>query len=109
MKISKGMTGCLILGLVLFVSIPLGSARPFRLGNLPDKGSHFGCGTCHVNPAGGGQRNPFGADYERIAIKAGDKYTKELGVMDSDKDGFSNDQEFDAGTNPGDPTSKLAK
>ena len=87
MRIRKGMTGCLIFGFVFFVTIPLAFARPFRLGNLPDKGSNFGCGTCHVNPAGGGKRNPFGVDYERIAIKAGDKYTHELGVMDSDKDG----------------------
>jgi hypothetical protein len=36
-----------------------------------------------MNPAGGGSRNPFGADYEKIGIKAGDKYTPELGATDS--------------------------
>jgi hypothetical protein len=82
------------------------SARPFRIGKLPDKGDNFSCGTCHVNPNGGGPRNPFGQDYEKVGLKAGDKYTKDLGNKDSDKDGISNDQEFEARTNPGDSGSK---
>ena len=90
----------------LFVIVSGVSARPFRLGNLPDKGDNFSCGTCHLNPNGGGARNAFGKDYAKVGLKAGDKYTKDLGEMDSDKDGIGNDQEFEAGTKPGDSRSK---
>ena len=96
---------CAILSL-LVTSVVL--SRPYRLGRLPDKGKTFGCGTCHVNPRGGGKRNPFGKDYEKVGLKAGDKYTEELGKLDSDGDGFTNDQEFAAKKHPGDPESKPA-
>ncbi len=85
------------------------SAKPFRMGKIPDKGAAFGCGTCHVSPRGGGARNPFGTEYQKIGMPAGDKYSTELGAMDSDGDGHSNDKEFEAGTHPGKPESKPAK
>jgi hypothetical protein len=81
-------------------------SKPFRVGKMPDKGKNFGCAACHINPMGGGERNPFGKDYEKIGLEARDNYTAELGKLDSDGDGASNDQEFAAGTNPGDPKSK---
>lgn len=83
-------------------------ARAFRLDFLPDKGKNFGCKTCHINPNGGGAKNPFGSDYERIAIPAGDKYTDVLAKIDSDGDGWTNEQEFSANpvTNPGDANSR---
>ena len=97
----------LILGLgLLLLTASLASARPFRLRSLPDKGVRFECGTCHVNPRGGGARNAFGKDYEALGIRAGEKYTKELGREDSDGDGFINDKEFDAGTHPGEADSR---
>jgi len=96
-------SACVLLSLTL-VSFALG--RPFRVGRLPDKGENFGCVTCHVVP--GGPRNPFGQDYEKFAIEAGDRYTEELGKMDSDGDGFTNDAEFAANTHPGKPDSKPA-
>jgi hypothetical protein len=99
----------IILGIVtalIFTATSLGISRPLRVGKMPDKGKNFGCATCHINPLGGGGRNPFGKDYEKIGLKAGDTYTTELGELDSDEDGASNDQEFDVGTNPGDPKSK---
>jgi len=103
-------------GLMLVMSIALvtfwaymGEARPFRLGVLPDKGQTFGCGTCHMDPKGGGARTPFGEDYARIGIMAKEKYTQALGDLDSDGDTFSNDQEFAAQTHPGLATSKPEK
>ena len=109
MTFRKRSFGYLGLALVFLVAATAVSARPFRLGALPDKGAKFSCGTCHINPGGGGPRSPFGDDYARVGMKAGDKYTRELGALDSDKDGFSNDREFAAGTHPDDPTSKPAK
>ncbi len=92
---------CALLSLTLISVAP---GRPFRLNLLPDKGENFGCYTCHIEP--GGPRNPFGKDYEAIAIKAGDVYTEALGKMDSDGDGFTNDEEFAANTRPGEAESK---
>ena len=79
------------------------SGLPFRTGKVP---GNFGCSTCHLDPKGGGKRNLFGQDYERIGIPAGEKYTEKLGALDSDGDGFTNDEEFAAGTHPGNPNSK---
>ena len=92
---------CAMLSLTVISDV---SGRPFRLGKLPGEGGNFGCATCHVSP--GGPRNPFGQDYEEVAIKAGDTYTEDLGKMDSDGDGFTNDEEFAANTNPGKAESK---
>ncbi len=80
----------------LLIWVSVAGGRAFRLAKLPDKGNNWGCATCHVNPGGGGVRNAFGKDYERIAIPAGDVYTKEFSKKDSDGDGFTNDEEFNA-------------
>jgi len=93
----------LIFSLALFSTV---SSRSFRIGKIPDKGKGFGCATCHISSRGGGARNSFGSDYEKIGIKAGEKYTVDLGKKDSDGDGFTNDREFKARTHPGDPNSK---
>ena len=113
MKISNrhGIEKCFYSASLLFcvALLPIMSApvhgRSFRLNNIPDKGKNFSCGTCHVDPRGGGKLTGFGGDYKKIGIKAGDKYTEELGALDSDGDGFTNDREFEAGSNPGDSES----
>ena len=102
---------CFFSILLMLTLIPLSTgsnvfARPFRLSKMPNGGKNFSCATCHINPRGGGDRNTFGKDYQKAGIPAGDKYTPALGKMDSDGDGFTNDQEFSGGTNPGDPASK---
>lgn len=93
----------------LLIFAPDTSGKPFRLGKMPDKGANFRCGTCHINPKGRGPLNPFGHDYQKIGMNGGDRYTEDLGLMDSDGDGLTNDQEFSAGTNPGDAASKPEK
>jgi len=92
---------CALLSLTLISVAP---GRRFRPKKLPDRGANFGCYTCHIKP--GGPRNPFGKDYEEVGVKAGDVYTEALGKMDSDGDGFTNDEEFAANAHPGDATSK---
>jgi len=81
------------------------SGRPFRLRRIPDKGGNFGCATCHVSPNGGGELNGFGLDFKKHGIPNKDRYSKALGRLDSDGDGFTNDEEFAAVTHPGDPNS----
>jgi hypothetical protein len=97
---------CGVFTAVFLIFISVVSGRSHRLKNLPDKGNKFGCRTCHINALGGGGLNPFGRDYYLTMPSAGDKYSEELGKMDSDGDGFTNDQEFAVGTNPGNPESK---
>jgi hypothetical protein len=110
MKANKSEEGHMRYIIVVFLcalfsltSISVVSSRPFRTGKIP---GNLGCNTCHFDPRGGGKLNPFGQDYKKIGIPAGEKYTKELGALDSDGDGSTNDQEFSAGKHPGDPDSK---
>ncbi len=62
------------------------------------------CVTCHAKMPPGKDLNPYGKDFlgkgrNAAALKA-------IESLDSDKDGFTNIVEINAGTLPGDPASK---
>ncbi|UCH84836.1 MAG: hypothetical protein JSW50_03870 [Candidatus Latescibacterota bacterium] len=64
------------------------------------------CGTCHVN---GYNLNSYGADFDTQNNQLGDETQafKVIEPMDSDKDTYSNIDEINAGTFPGNNTSTL--
>lgn len=68
------------------------SARPEYVGGVPN----VNCASCHVNPAGGGARNTFGADVEASMPFTGpDTNTwTTLFCVDSDGDGRTNGEEL---------------
>lgn len=106
---------------IVFIGWGQADARPFRVSQLPN-GSMIGCASCHVNPAGGGARTPFGNDINNNYLTQPGRsgqvvWNAMLAMRDSDGDGVSNGQELgdpdgdgmtDASiqvTNPGDPNS----
>jgi len=96
--------------------VSVAQARSFRVSQIPN-GSVNGCANCHINPAGGGPRNPFGITVETSFLStpgaSGNvQWGPALAAIDSDGDGRSNGQELidpsGAWTigqpNPGSPT-----
>jgi hypothetical protein len=57
------------------------------------------CGTCHVRARGGGARNAYGIDFDKIA-QGQDKGFAGLEFLDSDADGFLNLEEIFAQISP---------
>lgn len=69
-----------------------------------------GCLVCHDKlPATKTGLNPYGTDLAKQATPRTAAAFKAIEKLDSDKDGFTNLQEIQAGTLPGDPASKPAK
>jgi len=63
------------------------------------------CLTCHAKMPPSKELNPYGHDF--LGKKTRDAAAlKAIESLDSDKDGFSNIAEINAGTLPGDPASK---
>jgi hypothetical protein len=63
------------------------------------------CGICHVNPAGGGPRNLYGAAFQSESVHSSNPALafSNIEPLDSDGDGYSNIAEITALTFPGDP------
>ena len=98
-----GRVGALVLvgaAVILALSFTASGFPGFK-SQLPDSGRTFDCRTCHTGT--GGSLNPFGTDFK----ENGETYSSALAAMDSDGDGYTNDEEFraDPVTNPGDATS----
>lgn len=81
--------------LSLILTLPC-QARSFRTSRIPN-GSVASCSNCHVNPAGGGTRTPFGAAvFTAIGGTSNDVafWNATLAAADADGDGRSNGTEL---------------
>jgi hypothetical protein len=86
--------GSLLCGVVFFS--PEAEARNFRPARLPN-GTVVSCANCHVNPAGGGTRTPFGAAVNTAIGGATSDvafWTAAMAMADADGDGRTNGQEL---------------
>lgn len=67
-------------------------SRPQYVGFIP-YGTKFNCAMCHINPNGGGSRNPFGRDVEEN-FSQGTPNWAAIFDIDSDGDGYTNGEEL---------------
>jgi len=81
--------------LFIFVFISCINARDWRPGQIPN-GNKFTCANCHIDPFGGGPRNKFGQDVEKLVSVGGHEefWGPALAKLDSDGDGKTNGQEL---------------
>lgn len=101
--------GLLLLSAAAFALPPYGNI--FKELYAPKEGTALAkaaCMTCHAGSAPTKAMNPYGADLAKQATKDA-AALKAIEQLDSDKDGFTNIQEIQAGTLPGDPASTPGK
>ena len=107
MRVRLGIIVLLLAGLSALSAATPDILKQFKaIYNKPDAN----CTVCHTKPP---KRNPFGKAIEDALNKTSDfvltkEVMKPLESLDSYGDGFSNIDEINAGTGPGDPTSKPA-
>ena len=86
------------IGFILTVGL-CASATPSEASAMPDfpgqipNGNRASCGTCHINPAGGGPRNAFGLDVQSNLV-GGQPRWQSIYRVDSDNDGQTNGEEL---------------
>jgi hypothetical protein len=103
-KSDKQMTmqvlATLLIALIVLAASPIPESRaiPEYSKELPEALKNF-CQVCHVR-ASGGSMNSYGEDFVTYSNSVG-----AIGELDSDDDGFSNQDELAAGSLPGDPNS----
>jgi len=90
MRVIYGL--CVGLGFLLPVQV---ESRPGYLQALPPEAQR--CQVCHLTRSGMEGPNAFGKDWKRYGS------LQAILNLDSDGDGFSNEEELRAGTLPGDP------
>lgn len=79
--------------LLIFFTLEV-SGRDFRVNQLPN-GSKFSCGNCHTSSFGGGPRNKFGQEVEKLVGTSGQSFWGQaIALLDSDGDGKTNGEEL---------------
>lgn len=100
---NNNLVAVILLVIIILLGSPIVSARPAYLDAFNQQYDTEGtrldaCATCHINPSGGGTRNPYG-----MAYGASGRDFASVEALDSDGDGFTNLEEINALTFPGDP------
>lgn len=97
---TKHILTTLLISLIILSATPIPKSRaiPEYVRELPEALKSF-CQVCHVSAAGG-PMNSYGDDYVSYGGSVG-----AIGGLDSDDDGFSNEEELAASSLPGDPDS----
>lgn len=100
------LTIVLLVTLVLLIGMSVAAARPtyfaaFKQKYNTDSTKLDSCNTCHTS-GGGSPRNPYG-----IAFSESGRNFASIENFDSDNDGFTNLEEINALTFPGDPKDYL--
>lgn len=107
------ITAAVVSGVLLLTAVAFAlpnDATLFKQTYAPTDGTALakaGCLVCHTK-VGAKDVNPYGADLAKRKPRDAAAF-KAIEKLDSDKDGFTNLQEIQAGTLPGDPASKPAK
>ncbi|WP_321417547.1 hypothetical protein [uncultured Methanomethylovorans sp.] len=97
------VTMVLFLALVVLIGAPMVSAKSSYLSSFDQHYNTSGtrldtCNTCHTS-SGGGSLNPYGSAFSG----SGHNFAS-IEVLDSDNDGFTNVEEINARTFPGNPS-----